>query len=849
MNIVNKLTLRHLKENKGRTVITTLGICVSVAMITAVFVAAASFLNLFAEIDFMSSGHRHATFYVDEVQLEKLQKDNRIERIGVNAESEEIGYQLAGNKSKSARTGDFYVGDKKNLEQMFTGKYDGTIPQNEKEIAVEQRFIEKNKLNWKIGDTVSIPFGHRYLVENGERTMISGGYFSDEDFETSGIGEYKITAILYNNSPTITSSSIVRGLDLNNYTVPNGETVRIMIELKELNYNSLNVIKDIIKEYSIEEYHINSEYLSTVFAMDKDSTTAAVLLPLVIIILAIIMIASVVLIYNSFGMSLSERVRYLGMLASVGATKKQKRASVYYEGFILGIIGIPVGIAAGIAGISITLRVVGKEIIDSGMLVDSGMMEMPVVVPMWAIAAIVLFSALTIFISSFIPSHKASSITPIDAIRQRDEIKIKAKKIKSSKLIRKIFGYEGELANKNLKRNGRKSRVIIASIALSVILFLSVNYFCQIFTMAADMSGIPYQVNVMVSSENADKLCAQLDDISEIDDYYCFTVDQFDLDQVEGTANLTNKEYLTSGYSNFFKTSRRIFINQINDEDFNKLCKDNGADYKDYYGNKAKALVLNNVNHKTESKIFNDKLIGTHYVYPVGDNPIKVELGAFVKYDSNNYACNLNPTDSISLYMPLSSARNIINADVSDQDLLYTVGVVTDDHEQTAEKIQSIVDENDYGSTYVADYVEQMQTMNSMAFVLQVFVYGFIVLITLITIANIINTISTGIAMRRKEFAMLKSVGTTPKGFRKMVSLESCFYGLKALFFALPISVVISIAMNKLVSSASIPFEFDWKLYLAVIFAVFVIVGLSMTYSVSKLKNDSIIETLKEDIN
>lgn len=152
-------------------------------------------------------------------------------------------------------------------------------------------------------------------------------------------------------------------------------------------------------------------------------------LPLVAIILVIIIIASVVLIYNSFGMSLSERVRYLGMLASVGATKQQKKMSVYYEGFILGIIGIPVGIGAGILGIGITLKAVGGKIIETGMLngVDSTNMDMNVVVPLWAIAGIILFSVLTIFISSVVPSRKASAVTPIDAIRQCKEITVKAK--------------------------------------------------------------------------------------------------------------------------------------------------------------------------------------------------------------------------------------------------------------------------------------------------------------------------------------------------------------------------------------------------------------------------------------
>lgn len=854
MNIVNKLTLRHLKENKGRTVITTLGICVSVAMITAVFVAAASFLNLFAEIDFLASGHRHAIFAANATQLQQLMDDDRIERVGVRAESE--SFQLEGDKSKSARTGDIYVGDKVNLKQMFTVGYDGTIPENGNEIAVEQKFIERNNLDWKIGDTVTIPLGVRYLFdENGAKNYISGGYFSDEQFELTDIAEYKITAILHENPPTRTYGSIVRGLDLDSYTIPDDAPASATIELKEVDHNSLEVIKSLISDYGIEEYNINTEYLTTVFAIDGDSATAVTLLPLVFIVLAIIMIASVVLIYNSFGMSLSERVRYLGMLASVGATKKQKKASVYYEGLILGIIGIPVGIVAGIVGIGITLKAVGAQIIDSGMLngVSSENMEMAVKVPIWAIIAIVFFSALTILISSVIPARKASSITPIDAISQRQEIKIKAKNVKSSKLVRKIFGYEGELANKNLKRNGRKSRVITASIALSVVLFLSCNYFCQMFTMSADVSTMHYQISTMVRFDDKDAFCRLLDDVADIDDYYCVNSDFFELSKNAGKEgadqSIANAEYITNGYSKFFDSKRNLFINYIDDEDFNKLCESNGIDYEKYYGDTARALVLNNVNHETDSQIFNEKLLGTTYQYTYSEEPIDVELSDFIKYDSKSYICNLNPSNTISMYMPFTTAYEILNEGRSNKDFLYLIGVETDKHAEVTENIQKIIDENDFGSGYVSDYIEQMKSMNAIAFVLQVFVYGFIALITLITIANIINTISTGIAMRRKEFAMLKSVGTTPKGFRKMVMLESVFYGLKALVFALPISVLISVLMNKTVASNAIPFELDWKLYLAVILAVFVIVGLSMLYSVSKLKNDSIIKTLKEEIN
>ena len=169
--------------------------------------------------------------------------------------------------------------------------------------------------------------------------------------------------------------------------------------------------------------------------------------------------------------------------------------------------------------------------------------------------------------------------------------------------------------------------------------------------------------------------------------------------------------------------------------------------------------------------------------------------------------------------------------------------------EEGAENLTTLLNENDFGSNYVSDNIDALETMNTVIFIIQVFVYGFITLISLITIANIINTISANIALRRKEFAMLKSVGTTPKGFSKMVSLESVFYALKAVIFGVPISVLISVVLNKMLGESSIPYHFDIKLYLSVIIVVFVLILITMIYSVRKLKSDNIIEALKEDIS
>ncbi|MCH5315105.1 MAG: ABC transporter permease [Eubacterium sp.] len=853
MNIVNKLTLRHIKENKGRTVVTTMGIIVSVAMITAVFVALASFLNLFADIEQVASGYNVATLTItSQEQYDKLKADDRISDVGVISYVEG-SYQLEKRKSDYLGTGEMRSGDEAYLKQIFTGDYEGEIPKNANEIAVEQKLIDKNNLDWKIGDTVNIPLGNRIILVDGEEITTGGSYTNGEKFDLSEIGEFKITAILHDNPATVSSTDIVRGYKFNKDSVSESNRTDVTIALKTINHNSLDELNDIVKTYSIEEYEIKYSYLEMFFAYDDGNEMMTPLISMTAFIIAIIIIASVVLIYNAFAMSISERVRYLGMLASVGATKKQKRMSVYFESLILAAIGIPVGFAAGVAGIGITLKALGSKIISTGMImgISDSNVEMKIVVPPYAAIGILAVSVFTIFISSFIPSRKASRVTPIDAIRQRQEIKVKARKLRSSKLVRAIFGYEGELANKNLKRNGRKARVITVSIAMSVILFLSCNYFCDMFTRSVDVEGMmPYQIAVFADYDKREKVLEVLSKTDDIDKYYCVS-NFYHYFADGGEAKIEQPEYYTDTYKNFADKGCYVYLNAIDDEDFDEFCKANNLDYTQYYTDENKAVVLNNVSHKeNSSKVFSNKMLGTAF----DDLYYPMQAGGFAEYDSDNYICNLNPQNTISMYIPfskyvdlkLAEAEN--NPDVDEADVLYQVGIETDKHKELTERLNELSAQGDLNGT-VIDYEEEFQVMNTIAFIIQVLVYGFIALISLITVFNIINTISTGIALRKKEFAMLKSVGTTPKGFNKMIMLESAFYGIKAMVFALPISALLAFLMNKAMGMATVPFELNVPLYLAVTAVVFVIIGFTMLYSVNKLRDDSIVETLKEDIS
>lgn len=858
MNIANKLTYRHLKENKGRTVVTTLGICVSVAMITAVFVAMASFLNLFGEIGKISSGNWDACYYhLSQSQIEQVEKDGRISKVGLKYGSENMSFQIKNPTSYKRGTAEMIIGDKSYFEMVLTGNFDGKVPANENEVAVEKDFLDKNGMkDAKVGDKIVLTQGQRQLDDG---SYVTGSNFNkDEKFVPSGDEkEYTITAILHTN-PATKYSSVWRGISKDE--IKSGD-ICAYITLAKQNSSAYSTIEAIQNDYKIDDYQANEDVLASYLSGRQDGFLVT-MLPIVLVVLILIVIASVMLIYNAFGMSLSERVRYLGMLASVGATKSQKRKSIYFEGAILGAIGIPVGILAGILGIGITLKLVGHKIISTGMIagVNDSNMQMKTVVPAWAIIGIILVSIFTIFISAFIPARKASKITPIDAIRQRQEIKVKPKKLKAPKYIKKIFGYEGELAYKNLKRNGKKSRLITVSIALSIVLFISCNYFCGMFIQASGYEkNIPYQISTVISLEHKKDLEDALDKMQNVDKYYVDMVNSnYSLGKKGNLkdTDIKNLSHYNSSYAKLFENgSVTMAIHYIDDSEFNKLCQNNDIDYNSFYGKNVKCLLLNNLTHKQDtSKVFNNSIIGQHIAerdefVNEGDEPLDFEVGGLVKYDKNSLPCSFVPANVVGVFVPYSQYVNVIEKGLEPNDVRLAMCIETDEHKEVAENLTTLLNENDFGGSYVSDNVDILETMNTVIFIIQVFVYGFITLISLITIANIINTISANIALRRKEFAMLKSVGTTPKGFSKMVSLESVFYALKAVIFGVPISVLISVVLNKMLGESSIPYHFDIKLYLSVIIVVFVLILITMIYSVRKLKSDNIIEALKEDIS
>ena len=855
MNIVSKLTLRHLQQNKKRAVVTTLGIVAATALITALLLGIASFFSYFGEVDIANTGHWHAEYRgLTKEQVNALKEDNRVSSVAVyDADLEGCGVRMHSDKHIRYQLGNLRSSDAKGIETKVVCDYDGVLPVNAGEIAIEEQFLKDNGLDIKPGDTITYTIGNRYLFNpDGSKLYIAGNYNSNEGFDEISDVTVKVTAILHGNTSTV-------GYDILSCMgdkVPEENFVSIC--LKKCDFRAHKMINEISRDHGLEVYHYNTEFLISVFSINLKGGGIAAMFNLGLGALVIIMGTAIILIYNAFGMSLTERMKYLGMLASVGATRKQKRASIYFEGFLLAIIGIPVGMLAGYIGAYFTLSVLGKEMIKSHMIAGAEAVNKNVTVsaPLYIYVLIVLLALLTIFISAFVPAAKASKIMPIEAIRQSSTIKVKARSLRINPLIRKIFGFEGEIAYKNIKRNGAKGRVITLSIAASVVMFLTIIFFTDAFNKANSFEfDVPYQLYATCAVEDADELREIMESYDETIRCYAsdmimfsYKPDPNDPNYVQPNDAILNPDFLEKNYKNVFN-SRVIAVATVDDEDFKDLLTKNGIDPASYFEGEIKGVILNDFyREKSKKSVFNEGIIGQKVCYDVEEgNTPSITIAGMVPYDKEDYIFKLVPKNTVAVFVPASryytKSVETLGADIATE----SIGIQTNSADKLFEEMQKLYEEDTIKNFTCGNLQSDAAVMQTVMFILKTVMYGFTILITLIALANMVNTISTGIIMRRKEFAMLRSVGLTEKGFKRMISMETILYGVRALVAGIPLSIILSYLISRKANS-QIPFELNGSMYLLVIIVVFIIIGLSMLMSVSKIKNDEIIEVLKEDI-
>ncbi|MBU9722399.1 ABC transporter permease [Bacillus alkalicola] len=869
MNIVNRLTLRHLKENKRRTLVTIIGTIISVAMVTAVATLAVSFLDLMQRGEIENSGEWHVQFNeVNASQIDELRESPLIDDLFIQKDS---GFSLLEGSQQDYRPYLF-------IKNFSEGSFDrfpisiveGRLPENNGEIIVSREIEAIAGVKFDIGEEIVLEIGDRYSEIEDIYGMDDTFSFRREDGENKETLE-NITAETFTvvgvmerpnwETPWSPGYTVISYLDEGELTPDT--TVRASVIFEKLNRsfyeNAEKLAED--NQISLEQVNYNRNLLMY-YGVSRNEGAIGALYGISGVIITIIIIGSVALIYNAFAISVSERSRHLGMLSSVGATKRQKRNSVFFEGAVIGLISIPIGIISGIGGIAVTFTFINS--IMSDIFATSEKLE--TVVTSGSILTACIISIITIFISTYLPARKASKISAIDAIRQTTDVKLSRKAVKTSKIVRKLFGMEAEIGLKNLKRNKRKYKVTVFSLVISIILFLSVSYFTHALEKSTGMwlADINYDIQVYLGEDLTaeDELIVeaitQLEDITEFSKIKRMSLSSWVEEEKVSDPLLE----MDDGVDHEIKGPEEEYYYQITIHGFNDAYLE---EYSEVIGAdlarlndpaQLGAIIIDTISYQdwdTGQFVETDSIklqIGDtidlyHIDWHTEDATLMETLETEVLTDiypmgvGSRYPGTLDIIVSDQVFQELVHSSEEIQMEVSNY-LYINSSDPTETHQQ--------IDELITGSMSIYNYHEMREQDGQFMLIMSIFVYGFIVLITLISVANIFNTISTSISLRKREFAMLKSVGMTPKSFRKMIHYESIFYGIKSLLYGLPISIGIMYLMYYFIADGfSFGFDIPWGSIIIVIIAVFSIVSVTMLYSTSKVRKENIIDTLKQE--
>lgn len=847
MSILNRLTIKNLRLNKKRTIVTIIGIILSTALMVGIGLLFSSFQDLMIRDTIGYNGKYEANY--GDVDLDKLndikdkdftyfyEKPIGFSKIESSNEYKPYMYITSVNKE--------YFDELKLIE--------GSFPKNENEAVISNHVITNGGLNYKVGDIVTFKYGKRNIEGNG--TLANSEFVDGEFLTNEGTHTYKIVGIVersnFENYSACGYTAFT--LDVNN----DKGSVNL--------YVMFNKNKKIIKQSEELAKRLNYDndinYNSTLLALYGESTYGNVMTTMVsmmMIMLSLVNIGCIIVIYNSFAISVMERKKEFGLLSSIGTTKRQLSHTVFFEAVVVGVIGIILGILGAYIGIGCVILIINNLISD--------ILEYKlhlVTNPLFIIIP-VIFMIVVIGLSAFIPSRRASKVSPIEAIRQNDDIKINKKKIKTSKLVNKLFGIEGEIALKNIKRNKKKYRVTVVSLFISIVLFISFSSYMNytLNTASSVMGEVPYDYQISYFGDDPNNDKEALDKINEIvkssdvKEYVSYSVSNLSI-----IGNYTYSDEYLDFYKNAYGDDgikalnnlkyQYISIYILDDNSYNKYKKLIGIDNDSVillnkfkgvsYGNNKRVNynipVINNGN-------INIKICNF-------DNDEDVDTTKYCNKNIDNIFVTNKSFDLIEEFSYMDDFKLIVNKklydSISDSSTHYTQFNIISDNTNNIDKLTKELDK--YSNVNYTNIKEAMKQANNLILIVKILMYGFISLVTLIGVTSVFNTISTSMALRKREFAVLRSIGLTNRGFNKILFFESLFFGMKSLIFAIPVSIGITVlihyALADMVSISTI--IIPWKYIIISIVSVFVIVLLTMMYSTSKIKKHNIIEQIREE--
>ena len=887
MRILSKITWENLKKNKTRTIVTIIGIMLSVSLFTAVMSSLSSLNQYMMNVIIDQTGNYHGKVYhANSHDLEELLSNPEVESI---KKLQNIGY-AAMDGIKNEYKPYLFVGamDERFHKDMPIHIKEGRLPENNNEIIIPDHLRSNGGVTLKVGDVISLELGERIFKNE---TLDQLNPFIDES-EGGGeifhpketrlyevVGHYERADFEDYSSPGYTALTMTDGAGPDDFEV--------FIELKEM-----GKIYAFIDMYFPEKGGGFNEDLLRFSGNSGDETFNAVLYSLAGVLSLLIMFGSVSLIYNSFSISISERSKQFGLLKSMGATRKQIIKSVIIEGLMLSVIGIPLGIVLGLIGIGTTFML--SSSLFSNLVGEGSTAKIALQINPIALAIASVLGLLTVLISAYIPARKAAKLSVIDSLRQTDDIKIKSGDVKTSRLVYKVFGFEGMLASKNFKRNKRKYRATVLSLFMSIVLFISASSFSSYLqkSITSVSSETPYDIEYSIFGDDGVKV----EDVEKLL-LQAKGIEQYSVSQGINHSVLIPKEDIDETYLKLLESSGSLehyypdenylrlnvdFI-FVNDEYYETMLKENNITFNGddasmgvYYnqrrqydqetgryqtgvflkeGNPIEGIQLRM--KEMENEYFSGVMENGSYLY-INHEEDKDILYPKTEVENRKSFVLKQALDKIPLVPHIGSKeifrviypmsqKESVSGDYMDFDYNQFV-FKTDDSAKTFDKMTTLLEDRGLVSNRLYDYRADLRIERSMIAIVNIFSLGFIILISLIAGANVFNTISTNIQLRRREFAMLKSVGMTKKGFNKMMVFESMLYGVKGILYGIPVALGVTyLIYRSLLQGVDVEFYVPVDSIVIAILSVFMVVFATSIFAMDKIKKDNPIDALKNE--
>ena len=858
MNLYTSLTLRYLKQNKRRTLVTIIGIILATALICGIGNICTSFMDYQMRNEIQSNGSFYVTFNnIDKEKADIITKSSGVSEYGYK---KDLGSIILDKKNSTSI--DINVFDKNTINSFQITLKNGSYPKNQSEIIVTEDLL--NKWNKKIGDKITLNLGELIYDDMGIISKLKNPQKTT----------FKIVGTL-DKAPYNSKLFAIAGFDIN--SVDKNEKFDVSIctkNPKDIYKTAISIGENIglaqADETNDEDYSYNDQtsmyykdikfnegLLRLLGASSYDNINTTLIL-IVGLVASLVIIATIATIYNSFSIAISERKKQFGILNSIGATKSQVMKLVFLEGFLVSIVGIPIGLLSGTIAIDIVFKVIKTFFKTSAF----GELELRVVFSPIVLIISTLVILLTIFISALIPAINAAKISPLEAIKNSSNLKVG--KIKSSKLVKKIFKTEGELAYKNLRRNKGKFRITLFSLIISIVIFISLNGFVDMFIEANQINygtitnDLTLYENKLFTKEEVQNTINELKKINGIKDIAIDKGYNLNVHVDEKNINKDLRESLKQSDYVDMDNSTYNFINsrlstpgdfsisniKLSEGKFNKETAkaENGVilvrySYQESLAKKGKVVLTN---YKV-----GDTLNCTVYSYDSDGNEkqkeVKLKILAITDEILTGNKQYPETSFGVVAYDDLIHSLGIKD-DESSSNSYY---VATNQEKSTRDEVKKVAEEN---SLSVIDSIDEAQKFEQTMNVMKIFVYGFIVVISLVSVTNIVNTISTNINLRKREFAVIKSIGVTPQGFKKMIYMESILYGILSLLYGIPIGICMNVLMNKILEGViTVQTLIPYKAILICVVAIFIITFIASYIPLKKISKENIIDNIRQE--